>query len=156
MALIDRKGRPWACVAEVFTAPDADAIDRALEYVGRYRNEMRHGPHGKGKFPFLVALVFLTGAVAEPDLDFSLPEQDDEVAEAAGAEAAEAEEAPKSDWSRLLFRPRVIRLCEEDGVACLDAAAQNKGDVWLPLMKGGQTLEAAKRFRDRASRIRTS
>src|SRR5262245_29520501 len=39
-------GEPWAAVIELFTGPDADASDRLLEYVGRFRRELRHGPHG--------------------------------------------------------------------------------------------------------------
>jgi hypothetical protein len=65
---------PWACVIELFTEADADAIDRTLQYLGRFRRELRHGPHGHDRYPFAVALVFLTGAPRETRLDMNLPD----------------------------------------------------------------------------------
>lgn len=94
--LIDDEGltTPWAAVIELFTEADSDAIDRAVEYVGRFRRELRHGPHGRDRYPFVVALVFLTGASAEVALNTNLP----------GMEEV-------GMW----FGPRVLDLRAEDG-----------------------------------------
>jgi hypothetical protein len=121
---------PWACVIELFTEADADAIDRPLEYVARFRRELRHGPHGRDRYPFAVALVFLTKAPGETRLDMNLP----------GMEEV-----------GLWFGPRVLDLSQEDAVAHLDAIEHNKLGrwllVWTPLMKGGNTIEVARRWR---------
>jgi hypothetical protein len=68
MALIDEEGTtpPHALVVELFTEPDGGALDRAVEYSGRFRGELRHGPGKRDKFLFLVGLVFLTGAPGRP------------------------------------------------------------------------------------------
>src|SRR3954451_551101 len=63
----------WPCVIELFTEADSDAIDRAIEYVGRFRRELRHGPHGRDRYQFAVALIFLTGAPAETQLNVNVP-----------------------------------------------------------------------------------
>jgi hypothetical protein len=133
LELTHAEGPPWACVVELFTEPDADAIDRALEYLGRFRRELRHGPHGHDRYPFAVALVFLTGKPRETRLDMNLP----------GVEEV-----------GLWFGPRVLDVSAEDAVAHLDAIGQNvlpRGLLtWLPLMRGGQTVEAVHRWRSLA------
>jgi hypothetical protein len=132
MELVDEQKLtpPWACVIELFTEADADAIDRTLEYLGRFRRELRHGPYGRDRYQFAVALVFLTGASRETRLDMNLP----------GMEEV-----------GLWFGPRVLDLSGEDAVAHLDAIEQNRLGrwllVWTPLMKGGQTLDVARRWR---------
>jgi hypothetical protein len=130
LELDDQAGQPWACVVELFTEPDSDAIDRAVEYLGRFRGEPRHGPHGRDKYPFAVALVFLTGSSAETRLDMNLPGMGE---------------------VGLWFGPRVMDVSGEDAVAHLDAIEQNVLGrwllVWTPLMKGGQTIEVARRWR---------
>src|SRR5262245_14355280 len=37
--LVDTEGAipPWVMIVELFTEPDGGAVDRAMEYVGRYR-----------------------------------------------------------------------------------------------------------------------
>jgi hypothetical protein len=51
----------------------------------------------------------------------------------------------------LWFGPRVLDLSQEDAVVHLDAIQQNRLGrwllVWVPLMKGGQTIEVARRWR---------
>jgi hypothetical protein len=130
MELDDQTGPPWACVVELFTEPDSDAIDRAVEYLGRFRGELRHAPRGRDKYPIAVALVFLTGASAEKRLDMNLPGMGE-----------------VGMW----FGPRVLEVAGEGAVAHLDAIEQNALGrwllVWTPLMKGGQTIEVARRWR---------
>jgi hypothetical protein len=123
----------WACVIELFTEADSDAIDRSIEYVGRFRRELRHGPHGRDKYQFAVALIFLTGASAETRVNANLP----------GMEEV-------GMW----FGPRVLDLRGEDGVAHLEAIEQNRQArgllAWVPLMKGGQSEETVRRWRAQA------
>jgi hypothetical protein len=52
-------------VIELFTRADADALDRTGEYLWRFRRELRHGPHGRDKYHFVAAMIFLTGLCAE-------------------------------------------------------------------------------------------
>src|SRR5215470_14243365 len=51
---------PWTAVIELFTEADADPLDRGVEYVGRFRRELRHGPHGHDRYHDVVLLP--TGA----------------------------------------------------------------------------------------------
>ncbi|MGL4552111.1 MAG: hypothetical protein ACRC33_13100, partial [Gemmataceae bacterium] len=97
-------GEPWAAVVELFTEPDADALDRLLEYAGRFRRELRHGPHGRDRYRLAGALVFLTGGPARDEIDDELPGGD----------------------STLSFRPRVLRLASEGAVATMDKIGQNE------------------------------
>src|SRR5262245_34428384 len=75
----DGAGPPWAVVVELFTGPDADAVDRSLEYLGRFRREMRHGPYDRDRYQLAVVLVFLTSPPAELALDMALPGQENVV-----------------------------------------------------------------------------
>src|ERR1700733_6515088 len=61
--VVHREGlsHPRAVVIELFTQADADALDRTGEYLWRFRREVRHGPHGRDKYPFVAAMIFLAG-----------------------------------------------------------------------------------------------
>jgi hypothetical protein len=128
--LVHREGlsHPRAVVIELFTQGDADALDRTGEYLWRFRRGLRHGPHGQDKYPFLPALIFLTGRCAEREVEADLP--DEEVANT--------------------LQPRILELADEDAVAFLDAVEHNRLSAvllaWVPLLKGGQTTETAKRW----------
>lgn len=127
---------PWALVLESFTGPDPDAIDRTLEYLGRFRRELRHGPHGHDRYAFAAVLLFLTGTPGDTALDMTLPGEDE---------------------VGLRWSPRVVDLQERSALALLNAIEQNEQPpallVWVPVMKGGQTAEAAARWRALAERL---
>jgi hypothetical protein len=130
--LVDRRGTslPWALVIELFTRADPDAIDRLLEYIGRFRRELRHGPHGHDRYLFAGVLIFLTGQQAETGLSMILPGQNDV-------------------FVRLGVRPMV--LADQDAVALVEAMEQNKQArvlvVWILLMKGGNRPRVVARCR---------
>ncbi len=115
---------------ELFTTPDADAVDRTLEYIGRFRREVRHGPYGHDRYLFAAVLLFLTGTQVETGLDMVLPGQ-------------------KDVFVRLGLRPMV--LAEQDAVVLLDEIEHNKRPrsllIWVPLMKGGQNSKIVARWR---------
>jgi hypothetical protein len=117
-------GEPWAAVIELFTDADADASDRLLEYVGRFRRELRHGPHGHDRYRFAGVLLFLTDGPESAGIDDALPGGD----------------------SVLAFGPRLLRLAKEDAVATMARIEDNQLApsilAWVPLMFGGQTAEA--------------
>jgi hypothetical protein len=130
--LIDDEGLipPWVMIVELFTEADGGAVDRAMEYVARYRGEMRHGPGKRDKYLFMVALVFLTGAPEETKVDMEAPGMPE-----------------VGHW----FHPLVFDFAAQDAVARLDAIEHNRVPrgllVWVPLMKGGQTEEIVRRWR---------
>ena len=64
---------PRAVVIELFTNADADALDRTGEYLWRFRREVRHGPHDRDKYPFVAAMIFLTGRCARERLQPTCP-----------------------------------------------------------------------------------
>jgi hypothetical protein len=131
--LTDRAGTspPRAVVVELFTAADAEALDRTTEYLGRFRRELRHGPHDRDKYPFLAAMIFLTGACSEKALEADLPDEED---------------------VETTVRPRVLELAGQDGVAFLDAIGNNRLPAgllaWGPLLRGGQTPEFVRHWLD--------
>lgn len=116
--LVHREGlsHPRALVIELFTQADAEALDRTGEYLWRFRRELRHGPHGQDKYPFLAALLFLTGRCAEREVEADLPDE--------------------ADVGNIL-KPRILELAGQDAVAFLDAVDQNRLTdsrlVWKPL-----------------------
>jgi hypothetical protein len=136
--LIDIEGTspPWACVIELFTEADADAIDRTLEYVGRFRRELRHGPHGHDRYLIAAALIFLTGAPRETGLNMNLPGEEE-----------------VGMW----FGPRVIDLSAQDAVAHIESIEQNRLSrgllAWVPLMRGAQSEEIVARWRVQAELV---
>lgn len=137
MRLIDDEGAipPWAFIVELFTEPDGDALDRAMEYVGRYRRETRHGPHGQDKFHFGAALIFLTGTPSQTELKSNMPGMQE---------------------VGLWFGPRVVCVAEQDAVAHVEGIEQNRLArgllCWSPLMRGGQSEEFARRWRVQVER----
>jgi hypothetical protein len=136
--LVDDEGAspPWAAVLELFAGPDADAIDRTLEYLGRFRRELLHSPHGHDRYPFTAALVFLTEAPGTKALDM-MP--------------------PGEVGLSLVFRPRVLVLPDEDAVALLKAIEDNPELsgllAWPPLMKGGERDEVIAAWRALAEQV---
>jgi hypothetical protein len=63
----------WAAVIEFQTVPHGDMLDRLLEYVGRLRRELRHGPDRQGKYTVVPVLLNLTGPPQPDTLDMDLP-----------------------------------------------------------------------------------
>jgi hypothetical protein len=72
MVPADGLGPPWAVVVEVQTRPDPDMPERLLEYMARLRRELRHGPHGRDRYPVAGVLVTLTGS-GPAELNMVLP-----------------------------------------------------------------------------------
>ncbi|HYT93664.1 MAG TPA: hypothetical protein VEL76_33405, partial [Gemmataceae bacterium] len=79
--LLDPQGTsaPWTAVIELFTEADADALDRGVEYVGRFRRELRHGPYGQDRYRFALALIFLTTVPEQTHVEDALPGHEDDV-----------------------------------------------------------------------------
>src|SRR5580704_16246821 len=77
--LVHREGvtHPRAVVIELFTQADAEALDRTGEYLWRFRRELRHGPHERDKYPFVAAMIFLTGLCPVKAVKADLPNEDD-------------------------------------------------------------------------------
>jgi hypothetical protein len=126
----DRLGPPQALVAEFTTRPDADMLDRLLEYLAGVRRELRHGPHGRDRYPVAAALVQLTGPRPNDTLDMVLP----------GA-----------DGIGLRFKVAVRTLAEEKATETLAgiAAGQLAAALlpWVPLMQGGDRPEILAEWR---------
>jgi hypothetical protein len=120
---------PSVLVIELFTEPDAEALDRTGEYLWRFRRELRHGPHERDKYTFTAALIFLTGFCAEKVVKAALPDED-EVAN--------------------VLAPRVLELASLDADAFLNDVEQGRLPPallpWVPLMKGSQKKETAERW----------
>jgi hypothetical protein len=136
--LVHREGltHPRALVIELFTQAEAEALDRTGEYLWRFRRDLRHGPHGQDKYPFVAALFFLTGRCAVREIQADLPDEADVVN---------------------ILKPRILELAGQDAVAFLDAVEQNRLSpvllAWTPLMKGGQTAETAARWASLSLRL---
>jgi hypothetical protein len=117
--LADGLGPPWAVVVEFQTEPDADMQERLLEYLGRLRREVRHGPHGRDRYPVAALLVNLTGTGPGRDLDMVLPGP-----------------AKWGTWSRV----GGADLVTVDAAATLARIAADEVTAallpWLPLMRG--------------------
>jgi hypothetical protein len=127
---------PRAVVIELFTQADAEALDRTGEYLWRFRRDLRHGPHGNDKYPFLAAMIFLTGHCAQREVKADLPDE--------------------ADVANTLA-PRVLEMEEQDAVAFLDAVEHNRLSPallpWTVLMQRGQTAETATRWATLAPRL---
>jgi hypothetical protein len=110
----------WALATEFQAEPDANILDRLLEYLARLRRELRHGPRHRDKYRVAAALVHLTGRRAADTLDMTLP----------GGSAV---------GLRLTIASRALRV--EDAVSTLAEIADGRTSRWLlpwiPLMKGG-------------------
>jgi hypothetical protein len=135
--LVDAEGTspPWCLVLEFFTRADPDATDRTLEYAGRYRRDLRHGPQNRDRYQFAAVLVFLTGSAPDA-VEMTLPGQDD---------------------VSLCFRPRPLAVAEQDAVATLAAIGENRYGrcvlPWVPLMRGGDRPEVIAAWKEQAERI---
>jgi hypothetical protein len=129
--LVHREGlsHPRAAVIELFTAPDSEALDRAVEYLGRFRRELRHGPGNRDKYPLVAAMIFLTGTCAEKELKADLPDEDD---------------------VETTVRPRVLELAGQDSLVFLDAIEQNRLPrpllPWAVLMRHSRLASTAERW----------
>jgi hypothetical protein len=64
----------WAVVVEFQAEPDADMLDRLLEYLARLRRALRHGPQQRGKYQVMTALLNLTGPRQPDTLEMHLPD----------------------------------------------------------------------------------
>jgi hypothetical protein len=63
----------WMLILELQTEPDADILERLLEYMARARRELRYGPHGRDKYLTALAVINLTGPEPHSVLDMELP-----------------------------------------------------------------------------------
>jgi hypothetical protein len=124
---------PWAFVIELFTRPDPDALDRLLEYVGRFRRELRHGPKNQDRYSFGGGLVFLTGSRGATSHNWILPGHPDVC---------------------LAFGARSLAVTDENAVATLDAIRENRLGrcvlPWVPLMTGGDQAEVVTSWKELA------
>jgi hypothetical protein len=110
----------WAVATEFQSEPDADILDRNLEYLARLRRELRHGPRRRDKFRVAAALVHLTGPRSADTLDMTLP-----CATPVGL--------------RLTIASRALR--DDDAASTLTDIEAGRTSrcllPWIPLMKGG-------------------
>lgn len=123
---------PIVSVIELFTSPDADALDRSLEYAGRFRREVRHGPYQQDRYRFALGLIFLTTA----------PE---ELAWQSHDDAEEDEDDPT-----VVVRPKVKVLSQESAVALLESIEDNRLSrgilAWVSLA-AGQSADVVSHWR---------
>jgi hypothetical protein len=109
-----------AVVVEAQSEPHPDILERILEYLSRFRRELRHGPDRGRKYRVGGTVLNLTGPEQQDTLDAALPSE-------LGAEF------------RFKVRQRTLR--EEDAAATVAAIAA--GQVarcilpFVPLMRGG-------------------
>ena len=76
VAALARAGEPsapWALVIESQAEPDPDMLDRLLEYLARFRREMRQGPERRDKYEVVAAVLNLTGPAQLNLLEMTLP-----------------------------------------------------------------------------------
>jgi hypothetical protein len=127
-------GPRWALVAEFQTEPEADMVDRLLEYLARLRRALRFGPERREKFHVAVALVSLTGPPQNAALQMTLP----------GLAS-----------SSLQFNAAVRTLRDEDAGATLDQIATGQISrcilSWISLMRGGGEPDIIERWKQVAS-----
>lgn len=113
-------GPPWALVLELQTRPDPEILDRVLEYLARFRREIRHGPHGRDKYLLGAAVINLTGGVQGGSLDMALP---------------------GSTGIGLHWHIHVRTMAEENAAAIRQGINQRQIPrcllPWIPLMTGG-------------------
>jgi len=113
-------GPQFAVVNEFETDPEAEILDRALEYLVRVRRMLRHGAQRREKFQVIATLVNLTGPPQPDTLEVGLPGQ---------------------DVPALRFHLVMRTLREEDAALTLDGIAA--GTIsrcllsWISLMRGG-------------------
>jgi hypothetical protein len=126
-------GPPWLLVLEVQTRPDPDIAERMLEYMARLRREVRHGPHGRDKYPVAAAVLNLTGNPSAAVLEMALP----------------AEAGIGLNW-----RMASKGLAAESAPALLDAIASGEQGrcllPWVPLTAGGDQPEVLARWKELA------
>lgn len=120
---------PFALILEVQTRPDPDLDDRLLEYLGRFRREIRHGPYHRDKYDVGAAVLQLTGAGPRTPLTMELP----------GSQV------------RMAWDLRVVALRELGAAEQLARVAQGKAPrailCWIPLMQGGADAEVLTEWR---------
>ena len=115
----EQPGNPVALVVESQSEPDADILERLLEYCARFRREIRHGAERRGKYRVGGAVLNLTG-----------PEQQKELLMV----VADGEEAE--------LRIKIIQrtLSNQDATATIAAVAAGQLArcvlPWVPLMRG--------------------
>jgi hypothetical protein len=133
LASVSDSGPPWLLVLEVQTRPDPDMTERLLEYVARLRREVRHGPHGRDKYPVAAAVLHLTGNPSAEILEMVLP---------------------TSHPIGLHWHMVSRGLAGESAPALLDAISQGEHSrcllPWLPLMTGGDQPEVVARWKELA------
>jgi hypothetical protein len=134
----------WMLILELQTEPDADILERLLEYLARARRELRYGPHGRDKYLAALAVINLTGVAPHNSLDMILPGS-----------------------TGVAFR------CQARGLTFAQVdAGQTVADIragqtarcllpWVPLMQGGDRAEAVTVWKEAADqeadqRLRTT
>jgi hypothetical protein len=133
LASISGSGPPWLLVLEVQTRPDPDITERLLEYLARLRVEIRHGPHGRDKYPIAAGVLNLTGTTTGDVIEMLLP----------------GDTGIGLHW-RLLRR----NLAAESAPALLQAVASGEQAgcllPWIPLMASGDQPEVVTRWKELA------
>jgi hypothetical protein len=127
-------GPRWAFVTEFQTEPEADMLDRLLEYLARLRRGLRFGPGRREKYHVAAALVSLTGPPQTAALEMILP----------GLASP-----------TLRFNAAVRTLRDEDAGATLDQIATGQTSrcilSWISLMRGGGAPDIIERWKQVAS-----
>jgi hypothetical protein len=126
--LVSRTGGqgPWALVVEAEARLRADLLARVLEYLGRLKRRVRHGPEGRDRYPVAAVVLLLTGRGSDLKLDGMLPGTD----------------------VGLSGKVRIMSLEAQSAEAVLSQVGSGKLGVgvlpWVPLMTGaGETSVVA-------------
>jgi hypothetical protein len=128
----DSAGGPrWALLVEFQTEPEAEVLDRALEYAVRLRRALRFGTDQRGVYQVVAAVVGLTGPPQADRLDMALPGMD----------------APAHR-----FHAAVRTLRDEDAAATLERIASGTTArclrCWISLMRGGTEPGIMERWKE--------
>lgn len=134
----------WMLILELQTEPDADIVERLLEYMARARRELRYGPHGRDKYLAALAVLNLTGPPPHSSLDMILP---------------------GSTGVAFRCQTRGLTFAQVDaGQTLSDTRAGQTARCmlpWVPLMQGGDRAETVTLWKETADReaeqhVRTS
>jgi hypothetical protein len=122
---------PWACLVEAQGQQQTDLLLRALEYLARLGQELRHGPHGRDRYLMMALILNLAEYVEEDTLNWTPPVSG---------------KAKGLNWHLWVWN-----LLGESASATLDAiesgAAHRCILVWVSLMKEAAEPELIQRWR---------
>ncbi len=121
MEPLSHPGPLWALVLELQSEPDPDILDRMMEYMGRLRQELRHGPHDHDRYLAAAAVVNLSGPPPNDTLDMRMPGAGDQ---------------------GMRWRVRALSMATVDApglLAQVGAGAVSRCLLpWVPLMRGAK------------------